>query len=217
MSLPRLPTTTLAIVINWVQRMGQILDTARRYSRLFGEGGAKTGTGGEWSKKDARRAPGALILPLRRPSTVSAFDCISRLCGGATPVKSVAQAHQSRLMAEKHVPRDVMQIHSAKDNTKPHPRGKLGARDRILNTKVARRACAGQTFPLRLRCHTASCGISAHHTCTHMRVRPQSPAGTRTRTHPGARVGPTAVPFISCNWAHLLFLSELQYVGSGSV
>ena len=25
---------------------------------------------------------------------------------------------------------------------------KLGARDRILNTKVARRACAGQTFPL---------------------------------------------------------------------
>ena len=27
---------------------------------------------------------------------------------------------------------------------------KLGARDKILNTKVARRACAGQTFPLRL-------------------------------------------------------------------
>ena len=26
---------------------------------------------------------------------------------------------------------------------------KLGARDRILNPKVARRACAGQTFPLR--------------------------------------------------------------------
>ena len=25
---------------------------------------------------------------------------------------------------------------------------KLGARDKILNTKVARRACAGQTFPL---------------------------------------------------------------------
>ena len=25
--------------------------------------------------------------------------------------------------------------------------GKLGARDKILNTKVARRACAGQTFP----------------------------------------------------------------------
>ena len=27
---------------------------------------------------------------------------------------------------------------------------KLGARDKILNTKVARWACAGQTFPLRL-------------------------------------------------------------------
>ena len=32
--------------------------------RMFGEGGAKTGTGGEWSKKDAWRMPGALILPL---------------------------------------------------------------------------------------------------------------------------------------------------------
>ena len=30
---------------------------------MFGDVGAKTGTGGEWSKKDARRAHGALILP----------------------------------------------------------------------------------------------------------------------------------------------------------
>ena len=52
MSLTPLPTTTLAIVINWVQGMGQIL----RHSKLFGEVGAKTGTSGEWSKKDARRA-----------------------------------------------------------------------------------------------------------------------------------------------------------------
>ena len=29
--------------------------------------------------------------------------------------------------------------------------GKLGARDKILNTKVARQACAGQTFPQGLQ------------------------------------------------------------------
>ena len=32
------------------------LVTAKKYSKLFGEVGAKTGTGKDWSKKDARRA-----------------------------------------------------------------------------------------------------------------------------------------------------------------
>ena len=63
MSIPPLHTTTLAIVINWSKGWARFLDTARRFSRLFGEEGAKTGTGGEWSKKDARRAPSALTLP----------------------------------------------------------------------------------------------------------------------------------------------------------
>ena len=34
---------------------------------------------------------------------------------------------------------------------------KLGARDKILNTKVARRACAGQTFPPCMETHRALC------------------------------------------------------------
>ena len=41
---------------------------------------------------------------------------------------------------------------------------KPGARDKILNTKVARRACAGQTFPPQPKCRTA---------------RPQQQAGPR--------------------------------------
>ena len=48
MSHPPLPSTILAIIINWVQRMGKFLDAARRYSKLFGEVGAKASTGGEW-------------------------------------------------------------------------------------------------------------------------------------------------------------------------
>ena len=39
---------------------------ARRYSQLFGEVGAKTGTGGEWSKKDARHANTAPHEGMRR-------------------------------------------------------------------------------------------------------------------------------------------------------
>ena len=34
---------------------------------------------------------------------------------------------------------------------------KLGARDKILNTKVARRACTGQTFPLRVCVYVCVC------------------------------------------------------------
>ena len=34
---------------------------------------------------------------------------------------------------------------------------KPGARDRILNAKVVRRACAGQTFPLRRETRHKSC------------------------------------------------------------
>ena len=37
---------------------------------------------------------------------------------------------------------------------------KLGARDKILNTKVARRACAGQTFPLSDICKCSIMSIS---------------------------------------------------------
>ena len=58
MSLPPLATTTLAIIINWV------LDTARRFSRLFGEGGQKQAPVGSGQKKDARRTPATVILPL---------------------------------------------------------------------------------------------------------------------------------------------------------
>ena len=62
MSLPPLPTTkTLTIIINWGQRMGHILRHARRYSRLFGEGGQRQAGVGNGQKK----MPGALILPLR--------------------------------------------------------------------------------------------------------------------------------------------------------
>ena len=64
MSLPPLPTTTLAIIINRVQRMGQIPRHGEQVLQIVWWGGAKTGAGGEWSKKDARRAPGALTLPL---------------------------------------------------------------------------------------------------------------------------------------------------------
>ena len=60
MSLPPLPTTTLAIIINWVQRMGQI---PRRYWKLFGEVGAKQARVGNGQKK----MPSALILPLYPP------------------------------------------------------------------------------------------------------------------------------------------------------
>ena len=73
MSLPPLPTTILAIIINWVQRMG----LRHREKVLHG-----TGTDGEWSKKDARRVPGAPILPPRQathtihlPSACSSNEC----------------------------------------------------------------------------------------------------------------------------------------------
>ena len=61
MSLPPLPTT---IPETGCKGWAKFLGMARRYSKLFGEVGAKTGTSGEWSKKDARRAPGALTLSL---------------------------------------------------------------------------------------------------------------------------------------------------------
>ena len=64
MSLPPLPTTTLGIIINWVQRKGQVLRHGEKVLQVVWGGGAKTGRGGNWPKKDARCAPGALILPL---------------------------------------------------------------------------------------------------------------------------------------------------------
>ena len=42
----------------------------------MGAGGCKTRHGGEWSKKDARRTPGALILP-RLPKIAPVDLCIS--------------------------------------------------------------------------------------------------------------------------------------------
>ena len=84
MSLLPLPTTTLAIVINWVQRMGQILRHGEKYSNLFGEVGAKTGMGGEWSKKDAWSAPGTLILP-HTPCVCIIGPNISRVVCAAVP------------------------------------------------------------------------------------------------------------------------------------
>ena len=54
MSLPPLLTTTLAIVINWVQRMGQIL---RHGKKGEGQKQAQLGNG-------QKKMPGAIILPL---------------------------------------------------------------------------------------------------------------------------------------------------------
>ena len=83
MSLPPLPTTTLAIVIYRVQRMGQILRHGEKVLQIvWREGGGKHPHGWGMVKKDARRAPGALILPhnpsgrhsvLRRPSAAMAM------------------------------------------------------------------------------------------------------------------------------------------------
>ena len=57
MSPPPLPSTTLAIIINRVQRMGQSFRHGeKKVLQIVWWGRAKTGTGGEWSKKDARRA-----------------------------------------------------------------------------------------------------------------------------------------------------------------
>ena len=63
MSLPPLPTTTLAIVINWVQRMGQILRHGEKELQIVwwgGGGGQKQARVGNGQKK----MPGTLILPL---------------------------------------------------------------------------------------------------------------------------------------------------------
>ena len=69
LSLPPLPTTTLAIIINWVQMMGQILRHSEKVLQIVCRGGSKTGTGGEWSKKDARCAPGGFPARAWRANT----------------------------------------------------------------------------------------------------------------------------------------------------
>ena len=69
MSHPQLPTTTLAIIINWVQRMGQILRHYKKVLQIvWWGGGAEIGTGGEWPKK---KIPGTLILPLWLKKTLA--------------------------------------------------------------------------------------------------------------------------------------------------
>ena len=63
MSLPPLPTTILAIPINWVQRMGQTLRHDEKVLQIVwwgGGGGQKQARVGNGQKK----TPGALILPL---------------------------------------------------------------------------------------------------------------------------------------------------------
>ena len=50
MSLPLLATTTLAIITNWVQKLGQILRHCEKVLRLFGEKGQKQGGGGGHAK-----------------------------------------------------------------------------------------------------------------------------------------------------------------------
>ena len=51
MSLPPLPTTTLAIVINWVQRMGQILRHGEKVLQIVWRGGGKNRHGWGMVKK----------------------------------------------------------------------------------------------------------------------------------------------------------------------
>ena len=63
MSLPPLPTTTLAIIINWVQRMGQILRHGEKVLQTVCSGGGKNRHKWGMVKK---KMPGALTLPLRQ-------------------------------------------------------------------------------------------------------------------------------------------------------
>ena len=81
---------------------------------------------------------------------------------------------------------------------------KLGARDRILNTKVARRACAGQTHPSRRRSHKVhGTGRRAHRAVTD---RPL----WNPLAHARCALGPTPPPR---NVRRLFCSSQLSIVG----
>ena len=77
MSPPTLPTTTLAIVINWVQRMGQILRHGEKgYSRLFGGGGGQKQAHG-WGMVN-KRCPVCAWCATTPPGQLS--DAVVFLC-----------------------------------------------------------------------------------------------------------------------------------------
>ena len=63
MSLPPLPTTTLAIVINRVQRMGQILRHGEKVLQIVWWGGGGGGQKQARVENGKKKMPGALILP----------------------------------------------------------------------------------------------------------------------------------------------------------
>ena len=62
---PPLPTTTLAIIINRVQRMGQILRHGEKVHQSVWCGGGGGGQNQAWVGNGQKKMPGALILPPR--------------------------------------------------------------------------------------------------------------------------------------------------------
>ena len=73
MSLPPFQPPPLPSSSTGCKGWAKFLDTARRYSKLFGEVGAKTGMSGEWSKTDARRAN----APPRTQTRTSRYNSLS--------------------------------------------------------------------------------------------------------------------------------------------
>ena len=79
MSLPTLPNTTLAIIINWVQRMGQIPRHSEKILQIVLGGGEQAQLG-----NGQKKMPGALILPPSVLARSKSFDGIFWKCYGST-------------------------------------------------------------------------------------------------------------------------------------